>query len=104
MEKVAFEGKVERVGSFTRTPFYARGWRTTSWGYPPAETVKVFTFRTPEGKAFTWFTTAACNAKEGEGVTVKGTVKKTEFFKGEERTVLTRCNVTVTAPATEVAA
>lgn len=99
MEKFEFVAKVERLTMFTRTAYVARNW-TGRW--KPLETVKVFTFRTPEGKVFTWFTTGLCPAKEGETVEVKGTFKKTEFFNGEERTVLTRC--TVTAMVTEVAA
>jgi hypothetical protein len=55
-------------------------------------TTWIYRLRTPEGDRATWFSSNdALNV--GEEVTLVGTIKKTEEYRGEKGTVLTRCRV-----------
>lgn len=51
----------------------------------------VYKFRDAGGNLLVWHTKAAREIAEGDAVTLTGTVKKHEEYKGEKQTVLTRC-------------
>ena len=52
-------------------------------------------FLTTDGNVLTWFATKGLDAKIGDRVTVGGTVKKHEEYRGVKQTLLTRCKVAV---------
>lgn len=60
----------------------------TQWG-----TSTVIKFVDQTGSVFTWFATGAKDVRQGERVTVVGTVKKHDEYRGELQTVLTRCKI-----------
>lgn len=50
-------------------------------------------FTDADGRRFKWFASGSKEFKVGESVTMKGTVKAHEEYKGAKETVLTRCKV-----------
>ena len=58
----------------------------TQWG-----TSTVIKVMDEAGNVFTWFASGERDVKQGERVTLVGTVKKHEEYRGEAQTVLTRC-------------
>ena len=53
----------------------------------------IYRFRTPEGDKATWFSTNDMGLSVGQEVGLRGTVKKTEEYRGEKGTILTRCRI-----------
>lgn len=49
------------------------------------------------GHMFTWFKSGSIDLDRGDRVTVIGTIKKHDTYKGEAQTVLSRCNLTKVA-------
>ena len=52
--------------------------------------VRAHTMIDAEGHVFTWFATSA-RYEVGQTLTLQGTVKKHDTYKGQSQTVLTRC-------------
>jgi hypothetical protein len=76
--KERIEKSVTVEGIFSTTGFYGP---TT-----------IYRFIDKAGNNYTWFSSgAAWGVKVGDEVTIKGTVKKHETYKGVKQTVLTRC-------------
>ena len=54
----------------------------------------VYNFKDVQGRVLVWFTSKALTAvNEGDTITIKGTIKKLNDYKGIKQTVLTRCKV-----------
>ena len=53
----------------------------------------IYKFRTSEGNAITWFASRDQSIGKGDQVTLTGTVKKHDDYKGEAQTIMTRCKV-----------
>ena len=54
----------------------------------------VYNFKDVQGRVLVWFTSKALTAvNEGDTITIKGTIKKLNEYKGIKQTVLTRCKV-----------
>ena len=54
----------------------------------------VYNFKDVHGHLLVWFTSKALTAvNEGDTITIKGTIKKLNDYKGIKQTVLTRCKV-----------
>jgi hypothetical protein len=51
----------------------------------------IYKFRTTDGNALTWFASRDQDLAVGDAVTLTGTVKKHDDYRGEAQTVLTRC-------------
>lgn len=53
----------------------------------------VYNFKDVQGHVLVWFTNKALYVDAGDTITIKGTVKKLNEYKGIKQTVLTRCKV-----------
>lgn len=54
----------------------------------------VYNFKDVQGRVLVWFTSKALtDVNEGDTITIKGTIKKLNDYKGIKQTVLTRCKV-----------
>ncbi len=51
-------------------------------------------FKNADGNLFTWFASDYTNLERGDRMTIKGTVKKHDEYRGIKSTVLTRCAYT----------
>lgn len=51
-------------------------------------------FKDGDRNMFTWFASGYTDLERGDRITIKGTVKKHDDFKGVKQTVLTRCKFT----------
>lgn len=56
-----------------------------------------------EGRLFVWFNSGKGRLEQGQHLTIAGTIKKHDEFKGRKQTVLTRVNAQHMAPKKEVA-
>ena len=53
----------------------------------------IYKFRCSAGNALTWFASRDQGIAKGDVVTLTGTVKKHDDYKGEKQTILTRCKI-----------
>lgn len=54
----------------------------------------VFTFKDENECIYTWFTSTEKDIETGDKLTLEGTVKKHDEYKGVKTTILTRCKIT----------
>ena len=64
----------------------------------------IYKFRTTDGDAVTWFASREQDIAKGDAVTVTGTVKKHDDYKGEAQTVMTRCKIAARVATVKAAA
>jgi hypothetical protein len=57
-------------------------------------------FIADSGDRFTWFSSSGFNGLQGDHVTLTGTVKKHDEYKGIKQTILTRCKFTINEEVT----
>ena len=77
-DKITTEATVERVTGFDG-----------QYGY-----MYVYNFKDVQGRVLVWFTSKALmTVNEGDTITIKGTIKNLNEYKGIKQTVLTRCKV-----------
>lgn len=82
--------KVEFSGTYVKHAWYER---PKYMGYG-TETVWIHTISDEHGNIFVWKTkNALCGFKDGDKVSVRGTVKEHTEYKGIKQTVLQRCNI-----------
>lgn len=76
--------KIERDVTVTSVRYVASNWGTTS----------LYTLADTDGNVFKWFSSGSVlDDREGDTVTITGTVKKHDEYRGVKQTVLTRCKV-----------
>lgn len=82
-DKIEIAATVKRSFSYEKRGFY--DWQTII--------THIYEFVDRDGNVFIWFTSACIDAKEGDAVILKGTVKKHSEYDGTKQTVLTRCKI-----------
>jgi len=80
-EKITVTATLERAHEYS----YSIGWKTI---YSTA-----YTFKDDAGNTIVWKTQKYLDVKEGQQVTVTGTVKEHNTYKGKKQTIITRANV-----------
>ena len=80
-DKTTFSLKFFKRVSFEYEVTYSR--------YP--ETSFIYLFSDESGNTYKWTTSKYHDWSEGDSITLKGTIKAHEEYKGEKQTVLTRC-------------
>lgn len=84
-ERIEFEATLDIVFDFqVEDPYDYNGGMITKY---------IYIFRDADDNAFKWITTVSINAEQGDKVTLRGTVKAHEEYKGEQQTVLTRAKI-----------
>lgn len=82
-ERIELEVEYQRSARFDVKSFIGYG----------TSTMYVHTFKDAAGNVLVWKTSSGLQLEEGAKVTLKGTVKEHNEYKGEKQTVLTRCNI-----------
>lgn len=77
-ERIEFEAEV--IGVYGTEGFYGH--------------IDIVRFKDARNNQFTWFASDYTDLKRGDRMTIKGTVKKHDDYKGVKQTVLTRCRYT----------
>ena len=62
-------------------------------------TSTLISFVTDKGEVCKWFASGAWDLEKGERITIRGSVKDHQEYRGEKQTVLTRCKITHRTPA-----
>jgi hypothetical protein len=75
--------KINITGTLTRAGYY-----DTQYG-----TVIIFKIKNEDGNVFIWKTTTYVDIESDRKVTVRGTIKEHNEYRGEKQTVLTRCKI-----------
>lgn len=82
--------KLEVVVTYTHTS----SWENSYGGWlNHASVTNLHTFKDEHGNVFTWKTDKYIEAEYGTKMTLKGTVKSHDEYKGIKQTVMTRCKV-----------
>ena len=79
--------KVEKVVTLKRISSFE-----THFSYY-GETVYVYNFEDESGNVIVWKSSANTDLQGGETVTIRGTIKALDEYKGVKQTVLTRCRI-----------
>ncbi len=78
--KARFEFEAEVIGVYGTEGFYGH--------------TDIVKFKDLDGNLFTWFASDYTNLERGDRMTIKGTVKKHEEYRGIKQTILARCKYT----------
>lgn len=62
-------------------------------------TSTLISFVTDKGEVGKWFASGVWDLEKGERITIRGSVKDHQEYRGEKQTVLTRCKITHRTPA-----
>lgn len=76
--RIEFEAKV--IGVYGTEGFYGH--------------TDIVKFRDLKGNLFTWFASGYMNLERGDRMSIKGTVKDHDTYRGVKQTILTRCKFT----------
>lgn len=79
--------KVEKVVTLKRV-----NWFKTHFGYY-GQTVGIYVFEDENKNVLVWKTASAPDMELGSTVTIRGTVKELNEYKGTKQTILTRCKI-----------
>lgn len=77
-ERIEFEAEI--MGSYLNDGFYG--------------VTDILKFKDENGNHFTWFASDITGLQRGDRISIKGTVKKHDEFRGIKQTILTRCKFT----------
>ena len=61
--------------------------------YSDFGTSYLYSFEDSKGRSLKWFSSRNIGLKRGDEITIKGTIKKHDEYKGRKSTILTRCKV-----------